>query len=33
VIRAVGRRWTPVLQVPAGWFARHMVIIGASSHG
>ena len=33
VIRAVGRRWTPVLAVPAGWFARHMVIIGASGTG
>ena len=33
VIRAVGRRWTPVLEVPAAWFARHMVIIGASGTG
>jgi hypothetical protein len=33
VIRSVGRRWTPVLAVPAGWFARHMVIIGASGTG
>ena len=33
VIRAVGRRWTPVLAVPAAWFARHMVIIGASGTG
>ena len=33
VIRAIGCRWTPVLAVPAGWFARHMVIIGASGTG
>jgi hypothetical protein len=33
VIRAVGRRWTPVLAVPAAWFARHMVIVGASGTG
>jgi hypothetical protein len=33
VIRTIGRRWTPVLQVPAAWFARHMVIIGASGTG
>jgi hypothetical protein len=33
VIRAVGRRWTPVLTVPAAAFARHMVIVGASGSG
>jgi hypothetical protein len=33
VIRAVGRRWTPVLTVPAAAFARHMVIVGASGTG
>jgi hypothetical protein len=33
VIRAVGRRWTPVLAVPAASFARHMVIVGASGTG
>jgi len=33
VIRAVGCRWTPVLLVPAAWFARHMVIVGASGTG
>jgi hypothetical protein len=33
VIRAVGRRWTPVLAIPFGAFARHMVIVGASGTG
>jgi hypothetical protein len=33
VIRAVGRRWTPVLAVPAAAFARHMVVVGASGSG
>ena len=33
VIRAVGRRWTPVLEVPAAAFTRHMVIVGASGTG
>jgi hypothetical protein len=33
VIRAVGCRWTPVLAVPAAWFARHMVIVGSSGSG
>jgi hypothetical protein len=33
VIRAVARRWTPVLTVPAASFARHMVIVGASGTG
>jgi predicted NACHT family NTPase len=33
VIRAVGRRWRPVLAVPAAAFARHMVIVGASGTG
>jgi hypothetical protein len=33
VIRAVGRRWTPVLAVPAASFGRHMVIVGASGSG
>ena len=33
VIRAVGRRWTPVLAIPAAAFARHMVIVGASGTG
>jgi hypothetical protein len=30
VIRAVGRRWTPVLAVPAASFTRHVLIVGAS---
>jgi hypothetical protein len=30
VIRAVGRRWTPVLAIPAASFARQMVVVGAS---
>jgi hypothetical protein len=33
VIRSVGRRWRPVLAVPAAAFARHMVIVGASGSG
>jgi hypothetical protein len=33
VIRAVGRRWTPVLAIPAAAFARHMVVVGASGSG
>jgi hypothetical protein len=33
VIRAVGRPWAPVLEVPASAFARHMVIVGASGTG
>jgi len=33
VIRAVGRRWSPVLAVPAAAFARHMVIVGSSGSG
>ena len=33
VIRAVGRPWTPVLEVPASAFSRHMVIVGASGTG
>ena len=33
VIRAVGRRWTPVLAIPTRAFARHMVIVGASGTG
>jgi hypothetical protein len=33
VIRAVARRWTPVLAVPAASFARHMVIVGSSGSG
>jgi hypothetical protein len=33
VIRAVARRWTPVLAVPAAAFARHMVIVGSSGSG
>jgi hypothetical protein len=33
VIRAVGRRWTPVLAIPPAAFARHMVIVGASGTG
>jgi hypothetical protein len=33
VIRAVGRRWTPVLAIPFPAFARHMVIVGASGTG
>jgi hypothetical protein len=33
VIRTVGRPWTPVLEIPAGAFARHMVIVGASGTG
>ena len=33
VIRAVGRRWTPVLAIPSAAFARHMVIVGASGTG
>jgi hypothetical protein len=33
VIRAVGRSWTPVLEIPAAAFARHMVIVGASGTG
>jgi hypothetical protein len=33
VIRAVGRRWTPVLAVPAASFTRHVVIVGASGSG
>jgi hypothetical protein len=33
VIRTVGRPWTPVLEIPASIFARHMVIVGASGTG
>jgi len=33
VIRATGTRWAPVLAVPAGMFARHMVIVGSSGSG
>jgi len=33
VIRAVGRRWTPVLAIAYPAFARHMVIVGASGTG
>lgn len=33
VIRAVGRRWTPVLAIPAASFTRHMVIVGSSGSG
>jgi hypothetical protein len=33
VIRAVGRRWTPVLSIPYAAFSRHMVIVGASGTG
>ena len=33
VIRAVARRWSPVLAVPAASFARHMVIVGSSGSG
>ena len=33
VIRAVGRPWRPVLEVPAAAFRRHMVIVGASGSG
>jgi hypothetical protein len=33
VIRTVGRRWSPVLAVPAAAFARHMVIVGSSGSG
>jgi hypothetical protein len=32
-IRAVGCRWDPVFTLPAAACARHMVIIGATSHG
>jgi hypothetical protein len=33
VIRAVGRPFTPVLEIPAAAFSRHMVIVGASGTG
>ena len=33
VIRAVARRWTPVLAIPAVSFTRHMVIVGSSGSG
>jgi hypothetical protein len=33
VIRAVGRPWRPVLDVPAAAFRRHMVIVGSSGSG
>ncbi len=33
VIRAVGRRWRPVLAVPFTALARHMVIVGATGAG
>jgi hypothetical protein len=33
VIRAVGRPWRPVLEVPASAFRRHMVIVGSSGSG
>ena len=33
VIRAVGRPWTPVLEIPAAAFNRHMVIVGATGSG
>lgn len=33
VIRAIGRRWRPVLEIEAAAFTRHMVIVGASGSG
>jgi hypothetical protein len=33
VIRCIGRRWTPVLAIPAASFARHQVVVGASGSG
>jgi hypothetical protein len=32
-IRAIGHRWHPVLSLPASACGRHMVIVGATSHG